>query len=156
MATHRALEDIFSDGLKLVREALGAEEPASGGRTDPAQARPEVRQALTRRGFIAGSAAGRSEPYCAIIRGRQQLQDQTYLAGHCRRSQLVAEFGPMRHLASDIANEQPHPPPMDYPNLLVFGLFTGLDRSSSPLKVFGPGRRGEMAPVFSLNEGTRK
>src|SRR3954471_12709342 len=39
---------------------------------------------------------------------------------------------------------------VDYPNLLLFGLFTGLDRAASPLKVFGPGRRGQMAPVFSL------
>ncbi len=39
---------------------------------------------------------------------------------------------------------------VDYPNLLLFGLFTGLDRPASPLKVFGPGRRGQMAPVFSL------
>jgi ribonuclease BN (tRNA processing enzyme) len=39
---------------------------------------------------------------------------------------------------------------VDYPNLLLFGLFTGLDRSASPLRVFGPGRRGQMAPIFSL------
>jgi ribonuclease BN (tRNA processing enzyme) len=39
---------------------------------------------------------------------------------------------------------------VDYANLLLFGLFTGLDRRSSPFKVFGPGRRGQMAPVFSL------
>jgi ribonuclease BN (tRNA processing enzyme) len=39
---------------------------------------------------------------------------------------------------------------VDYANLLLFGLFTGLDRRSSPFKVFGPGRRGQMAPVFSV------
>jgi ribonuclease BN (tRNA processing enzyme) len=39
---------------------------------------------------------------------------------------------------------------VDYPNLLLFGLYSGLDRPASPLKVFGPGRRGQMAPVFSL------
>jgi ribonuclease BN (tRNA processing enzyme) len=39
---------------------------------------------------------------------------------------------------------------VDYANLLLFGLFVGLDRRSSPFKVFGPGRRGQMAPVFSL------
>ena len=39
---------------------------------------------------------------------------------------------------------------VDYANLLLFGLFQGLDRRSSPFKVFGPGRRGQMAPVFSL------
>lgn len=37
---------------------------------------------------------------------------------------------------------------VDYANLLLFGLFQGLDRRSSPFKVFGPGRRGQMAPVF--------
>jgi ribonuclease BN (tRNA processing enzyme) len=39
---------------------------------------------------------------------------------------------------------------IDYANLLLFGLFAGLDRPSPPLKVFGPGRRGQMAPIFSL------
>ena len=39
---------------------------------------------------------------------------------------------------------------IDYPNLLLYGWLSGLDRVSSPLKVFGPGRRGEMEPVFSL------
>lgn len=39
---------------------------------------------------------------------------------------------------------------VDYANLLLFGLFVGLDRRSTPFKVFGPGRRGQMAPVFSL------
>jgi ribonuclease BN (tRNA processing enzyme) len=39
---------------------------------------------------------------------------------------------------------------VDYANLLLFGLFVGLDRRSSPFKVFGPGRRGQMAPVFAL------
>jgi ribonuclease BN (tRNA processing enzyme) len=39
---------------------------------------------------------------------------------------------------------------IDYPNILLYGLYNGLDRSSPPLKVFGPGRRGQMEPVFSL------
>jgi ribonuclease BN (tRNA processing enzyme) len=39
---------------------------------------------------------------------------------------------------------------VDYPNLLLYGWLSGLDRAASPLKVFGPGRRGEMEPVFSL------
>jgi ribonuclease BN (tRNA processing enzyme) len=40
---------------------------------------------------------------------------------------------------------------VDYPNLLLYGLFGGLDaRSTSPLQVFGPGRRGEMEAVFAL------
>ena len=55
-------------------------------------------------------------------------------------SSLRAVF--LTHLHSDHT--------VDYPNLLLFGLFTGLDRAASPLKVFGPGRRGQMAPVFSL------
>src|SRR5262245_22463413 len=39
---------------------------------------------------------------------------------------------------------------VDYPNILLYGLVSGLDRSSPPLKVFGPGRPGQMDPVFSL------
>jgi ribonuclease BN (tRNA processing enzyme) len=40
---------------------------------------------------------------------------------------------------------------VDYPNLLLYGLYGGLDsRSTSPLQVFGPGRRGEMETVFAL------
>ncbi len=38
----------------------------------------------------------------------------------------------------------------DYPALLLFGLFSGLDRrAAAPLQIFGPGRRGELEPVFS-------
>jgi hypothetical protein len=47
-----------------------------------------VRQALTRRGFIAGSAVSR------------QFVDQAHPAGYCRRSDLVAEFGPMRNFVA--------------------------------------------------------
>ncbi len=43
---------------------------------------------------------------------------------------------------------------VDYPNLLLYGWLSGLDRAASPLKVFGPGRRGEMEPVFSLRANT--
>jgi ribonuclease BN (tRNA processing enzyme) len=39
---------------------------------------------------------------------------------------------------------------VDYPNLLLYGWLSGLDRAASRLKVFGPGRRGELEPVFSL------
>jgi ribonuclease BN (tRNA processing enzyme) len=39
---------------------------------------------------------------------------------------------------------------VDYPNVLLLGLWGGLDRRPSPLKVFGPGRRGQMAPIFSV------
>src|ERR1700744_5766732 len=39
---------------------------------------------------------------------------------------------------------------VDYPNIMLYGLYMGLDRPSPPLKVFGPGRRGQMEPVFSL------
>jgi ribonuclease BN (tRNA processing enzyme) len=39
---------------------------------------------------------------------------------------------------------------VDYPNVLLYGLYAGLDRPAPPLKVFGPGRRGQMEPVFSL------
>ena len=38
---------------------------------------------------------------------------------------------------------------VDYPNLLLYGWYSGLDGVAPPLKVFGPGRRGEMEPVFS-------
>jgi ribonuclease BN (tRNA processing enzyme) len=37
---------------------------------------------------------------------------------------------------------------VDYPNLLLYGWYSGLDGMAPPLKVFGPGRRGEMEPVF--------
>ncbi len=218
MATHQALEDIFNDGLKLIRKVLGAkygdkslananDKPAGRGRTDLAQTR-EVRQALTRRGFIAGSAAGASlitPMICSAVAGDGSLDTRIRLAqssggasssrtrlillgtaggpswwpnsDQCGISSAVAvgdayyvvdcgegvgkrlqqAISPansrtvmtaslralfLTHLHSDHT--------IDYANLLVFGLFTGLDRSSSPLKVFGPGRRGQMAPVFSL------
>lgn len=38
---------------------------------------------------------------------------------------------------------------VDYPNLLLYGWYSGLDGMAPPLKVFGPGRRGEMEPVFT-------
>jgi ribonuclease BN (tRNA processing enzyme) len=37
---------------------------------------------------------------------------------------------------------------VDYPNLLLYGWYSGLDGTAPPLKVFGPGRRGELEPVF--------
>jgi len=40
---------------------------------------------------------------------------------------------------------------VDYPNLLLYGLYSGLDRPSPPLKVFGPGRRGQMEPIFTAS-----
>src|SRR5215469_6124946 len=39
---------------------------------------------------------------------------------------------------------------VDYPNLLLYGWLSGLDRAASALKIFGPGRRGEMEPIFAL------
>ena len=167
-----------------------------------------VRQALTRRGFIAGSAVGASliaPMMCSAIAGDDRLDTRIRLAqssgdaanswtrllllgtaggptwwpnsDQCGISSAVAVgdayylvdcgegvgkrlqqavspassrtvTGPslravfLTHLHSDHT--------VDYPNLLLFGLFTGLDRAASPLKVFGPGRRGQMAPVFSL------
>ncbi len=40
---------------------------------------------------------------------------------------------------------------VDYPNLFLYGYFAGLDLPGrGPLQVYGPGRRGEMPPVFTL------
>ncbi len=166
------------------------------------------RQALTRRGFIAGSAVGASlisPMMCSAVEGdgslntRIQLAQSSGDAGSSRTRLLLlgTAGGPtwapnsdqcgissavavgdayylvdcgegvgkrlqqaispassrtvmtaslralfLTHLHSDHT--------IDYANLLLFGLFTGLDRPSSPLKVFGPGRRGQMAPIFSL------
>lgn len=167
-----------------------------------------IRQALTRRGFIAGSAAGASliaPMMCSAVAGDGRLDTRIQLAqssgdaassrtrllllgtaggptwwpnsDQCGISSAVAvgdayylvdcgegvgrrlqqAVSPttsrtvtgaslralfLTHLHSDHT--------VDYPNLLLFGLFSGLDRPASPLKVFGPGRRGQMAPVFSL------
>jgi ribonuclease BN (tRNA processing enzyme) len=167
-----------------------------------------VQHALTRRGFIAGSAVGASliaPMMCDAVAADSSLDTQTRVAqssGDAARSRtrlllLGTAGGPtwwpnsdqcgissavavadayylvdcgegvgrrlqqavspnnsrtvtgaglraifLTHLHSDHT--------VDYPNLLLFGLFTGLDRAASPLKVFGPGRRGQMAPVFSL------
>jgi len=166
-----------------------------------------VRQALTRRGFIAGSAVGASliaPMMCSAVAGdgsidtRLQVAQLSGDAGNswtklillgtaggptwwlnsdqCGISSLVAvgdayylvdcgegvgkrlrqAISPantrvmsasvrglfLTHLHSDHV--------VDYANLLLFGLFTGLDSRSSPFKVFGPGRRGQMAPVFSV------
>src|SRR6478736_5944656 len=164
-----------------------------------------VRQALTRRGFIAGSAVSLIAPtMCSAVAGdgsidaRIQVAELSGDAGNswtklillgtaggptwwlnsdqCGISSLVAvgdayylvdcgegvgkrlrqAISPanttvmnasmraifLTHLHSDHT--------VGYANLLLFGLFTGLDRRSSPFKVFGPGRRGQMAPVFSV------
>lgn len=37
---------------------------------------------------------------------------------------------------------------VDYPNLLLFGFFNGLQTRSEPVRVFGPGDRGSLPPVF--------
>src|SRR5258708_30122030 len=45
---------------------------------------------------------------------------------------------------------------VDYPNLLLYGPYSGLEsRAASPLQVYGPGRRGEMEPVFQLPGSAR-
>jgi ribonuclease BN (tRNA processing enzyme) len=39
---------------------------------------------------------------------------------------------------------------VDLPALLLYGYYTGLDRPErGPLQVYGPGRRGEMEPIFT-------
>ena len=38
---------------------------------------------------------------------------------------------------------------IDYPNILLYGWYAGIEVAASPLKVFGPGRRGEMEPMFT-------
>jgi len=38
---------------------------------------------------------------------------------------------------------------VDYPNILLYGWNAGLELAASPLRVFGPGRRGEMEPMFT-------
>ena len=167
-----------------------------------------IEQALTRRGFIAGSAVGASliaPMMCSAVAGdgsldtRIQVAQSSGEAGNSRTRLILlgTAGGPtwwpnsdqcgissavavgdayyivdcgegvgkrlqqavspansrtvmgaslralfLTHLHSDHT--------IDYANLLLFGLFTGLDRRSSPLKVFGPGRRGQMAPIFSL------
>ena len=168
-----------------------------------------VRQALTRRGFIAGSAAGAgllAPMMCSAVAGDGSLDTRIQVAqssgeasnsrtrlillgtaggpswwansdqcgissvvavgdayyivdcgeGVGKRLQQTVSPGSGRntttgaslralfltHLHSDHT--------IDYANLLLFGLFTGLDRRSTPFKVFGPGRRGQMAPVFAL------
>jgi ribonuclease BN (tRNA processing enzyme) len=166
-----------------------------------------IQQALTRRGFIAGSAAGASlmaPMMCSAVAGDGSLDTRIQLAqssgepsnsrtrlillgtaggptwwpnsDQCGISSVVAvsdayyivdcgegvgkrlqqAISPassrvmddkvralfLTHLHSDHT--------VDYANLLLFGLFVGLDRRSSPFKVFGPGRRGQMAPVYAL------
>ena len=38
---------------------------------------------------------------------------------------------------------------VDYPNILLYGWYAGIEAAASPLRVFGPGRRGEMEPMFT-------
>ena len=42
---------------------------------------------------------------------------------------------------------------IDYPNILLYGWYAGIELAASPLRVFGPGRRGEMEPTFTLPGG---
>ncbi len=37
---------------------------------------------------------------------------------------------------------------IDYPNLLLHGLYNGLPNQSKPVHVYGPGRRGPLPPIF--------
>jgi ribonuclease BN (tRNA processing enzyme) len=167
-----------------------------------------IQQAITRRGFIAGSAAGAgllAPMMCSAVAGDGNLDTRIQLAqtsgepsnsrtrlillgtaggptwwqnsDQCgissvvavgdayyivdcgegvgrRLQQVISPAGSrvymgdsvralfLTHLHSDHT--------IDYANLLLFGLFTGLDSRSTPFKVFGPGRRGQMAPVFAL------
>jgi ribonuclease BN (tRNA processing enzyme) len=167
-----------------------------------------IQQALTRRGFIAGSAVGASliaPMMCSAVAGDGSLDTRIQLAqssgdasssrtrllllgtaggptwapnsDQCGISSAVAVgdayyvvdcgegVGKRLQQAVSPANSRTvmtaslralflthlhSDHTIDYANLLLFGLFTGLDRPSSPLKVFGPGRRGQMAPIFSL------
>ena len=164
-----------------------------------------VRQALTRRGFIAGSAVSLIAPMmCSAVAGDGSIDTRIQVAqlsgdagnsrtrlillgtaggptwwlnsDQCGISSLVAVgdayylvdcgegVGKRLRQAISPANTAVMSASMralflthlhsdhtvDYANLLLFGLFTGLDRRSSPFKVFGPGRRGQMAPVFSV------
>ena len=43
---------------------------------------------------------------------------------------------------------------VDYPNILLYGWFSGIELATSPLRVFGPGRRGEMEPMSSHGPAT--
>jgi ribonuclease BN (tRNA processing enzyme) len=38
---------------------------------------------------------------------------------------------------------------IDYANILLYGWYAGIELAPSPLRVFGPGRRGEMEPMFT-------
>lgn len=38
---------------------------------------------------------------------------------------------------------------IDYPNILLYGWYAGIESAASPLRVLGPGRRGEMEPVYT-------
>jgi ribonuclease BN (tRNA processing enzyme) len=38
---------------------------------------------------------------------------------------------------------------VDYPNILLYGWYSGIEVAASSMRVFGPGRRGEMEPVFA-------
>src|SRR5215469_2994493 len=39
---------------------------------------------------------------------------------------------------------------VDYPHILLYGWFAGIAAAAAPVRVFAPGRRGEMEPVFRL------
>ncbi len=38
---------------------------------------------------------------------------------------------------------------VDYPNILLYGWYAGIEAAASPLRVLGPGRRGEMEPTLT-------
>jgi ribonuclease BN (tRNA processing enzyme) len=166
-----------------------------------------IQQALTRRGFIAGSAAGASliaPMICSAVADARSTDTRIQLAQssgeasnsrtrlillgtaggptwwpdseQCGISSVVAvgdayyivdcgegvgkrlqqAISPassrvmddkvralfLTHLHSDHT--------VDYANLLLFGLFVGLERRPTPFRIFGPGRRGQMAPAFAL------
>ena len=76
----------------------------------------------------AGDGAGRQ-----LQKALEPMSDRIFL------KTLRALF--FTHLHSDHT--------VDLPNLLLYGWGAGLNGRTAPLRIFGPGRRGEMEPVFS-------
>jgi ribonuclease BN (tRNA processing enzyme) len=72
--------------------------------------------------------------------GPRLAEAMTPLGTYALMQNLRAVF--FSHLHSDHT--------VDYPNILLYGPNVGLDkRVGKPLQVYGPGRRGEMEPIFA-------